>query len=524
MGAFRGRTTGAAARAGRSVRGLALWGRVVRPVLLRGLTGPVIRAAGGPARARIVVILAAVLGLNGADQATIAATADNLERAFGVGNTAIGLLATVVALAGAAATLPVGVLTDRVRRTRLLAVSVAAWSAAILCAGMAESYTWLLIARIALGAVTATAGPTVASLIGDYFPAADRGRVYGLILSGDLIGTGFGFIVSGEISSILSWRFAFWWLMLPGLALTWLVWRLAEPARGGQSALGGTTPARKDTAAEAVRRAAVEPRPELVLHSDPTGRSLWWAIGYVLRLRTNLIIIVASALGYFFFTGLRSFAVLYVIGHYGVSKPVGDALLLVLGAAALAGVFAGGRFSDRLLRRGHARARIIVPAVCLLALVPVMAPAIATTSVALALPLFAVGAFLLGAPNPPMDAARLDIIHPRLWGRAEGVRTVLRTLGEAGAPLLFGYVSQYVFGSPAATAGTSGQGRTSHAAATGLEYTFLIFLILVLAAGLLALLALRTYPADVATAAASRQAIGRGGAGARPSAPDRPAA
>jgi hypothetical protein len=147
----------------------------------------------------------------------------------------------------------------------------------------------------------------------------------------------------------------------------------------------------------------------------------------------------------------------------------------------------------------------------------VIAPAIATTSVAVALPLFMLGAFLLGAPNPPMDAARLDIIHPRLWGRAEGVRTVLRTLGEAGAPLLFGYVSQYVFGGPGTAAGNPGQpGGSVHAGgATGLEYTFLVFLLPLLAAGLLALLALRSYPRDVATAIASQQAIsrGRGGTG-----------
>jgi sugar phosphate permease len=91
---------------------------------------------------------------------------------------------------------------------------------------------------------------------------------------------------------------------------------------------------------------------------------------------------------------------------------------------------------------------VLVPAVCLLALPVVLAPAIATSSVAVALPLLLVGAFLLGAPNPPLDAARLDIMHPRLWGRAEGVRTVLRSLGESAAPLLFGYVLQYVFGGP----------------------------------------------------------------------------
>jgi hypothetical protein len=117
---------------------------------------------------------------------------------------------------------------------------------------------------------------------------------------------------------------------------------------------------------------------------------------------------------------------------------------------------------------------------------------------------------LLGAPNPPLDAARLDIMHPRLWGRAEGVRTMLRSLGEAAAPTLFGYVSQYVFGGPGSAAGSGGSGGpgggTRAANVTGLEYTLLLFLIPLLIAGLLALAALRTYPRDVATATASIQA------------------
>ena len=142
----------------------------------------------------------------------------------------------------------------------------------------------------------------------------------------------------------------------------------------------------------------------------------------------------------------------------GLSTPTATALVLVIGAGALAGVFAGGRVADRLLRRGHIRARVLVPAVCLLALAPLLAPAIATRSVPVALPLLILGAFLLGAPNPALDAARLDIIHPRLWGRAEGVRTLLRSVGESAAPLLFGYGSQYVFGGPGSSAGSGGAG------------------------------------------------------------------
>ncbi len=506
-------------------------------------------AVGGPARGRVVLILAAVLALNGADTGTISATTGNLEQAFHIGNTQIGLLLTIVALVGALFTIPVGILTDRTTRTTLLAASIVGWAAATALSGAATSYLWLLLARVALGIVTATAGPTVASLTGDYFPAADRGRMYGLIIGGDLVGTGIGYVISGDISSLTTWRVAFWWLVIPSLALAWAVWRLPEPARGGMSPIaagaerlpaerpadpgqpgavpgaaagqppGPDTGPAADLAGEIAGRSGVQPQEDLVLHRDPTHESVWWAVRYVLRVRTNVVIILASALGYFFFAGLRSFAILFATGHYGISKPTATALTVIIGGGAVAGVYVGGRVADRRLRQGHIRARVLIPAVCLLALAPVLAPAIATTSLAIALPLLLVGGFLLGAVNPPLDAARLDIIHPRLWGRAEGVRTVLRSLGEASAPLLFGYVSQYVFGGPGSSAAPAGGGVGTAANATGLEYTLLLFLIPLIVAGLLSLLALRTYPRDVATAAASVQAI-RDAEGADP----RPAA
>lgn len=248
-----------------------------------------------------------------------------------------------------------------------------------------------------LGAATAVAGPALASLTGDYFPAADRARMYGLILAGDLVGSGLGYLVSGDLSSVTSWRVAFLWLVLPSLAMAWAVWRLPEPARGGTSRAvpDRDVGSERSVADEALREAGIEPRPELVLREDPTNRTLWWAVRYALRVRTNVVIILASALGYFYFAGLRSFAVIFAEGHYGLSKPTANSLIVVLGLGALAGVFAGGRVADRLLRRGNVRARILVPAVCLLALPLALAPAIATTAVAVALPLLLLRAFLL---------------------------------------------------------------------------------------------------------------------------------
>jgi MFS family permease len=495
----------------------------------------IVGAAGGPARARVALTLAATLAVSGADTGTISATTNNLERAFHVGNTQIGLLLAVVSLTGAAFTVPAGILTDRTRRTRLLGGSIVVWALATVVSGAATSYLWLLLARIALGAVNATTGPAVASLTGDYFPAADRARIYGLIVGGDLAGSGLGYLVSGDLSSVTTWRAAFWWLAVPSLVLAWVVWRMPEPVRGGSGyiAAGATEiPGERDVQAvaeraaksrgrrhrgdfvaeetglaqRALRASDVSPREDLVLREDPADRSFWWALKYVLRVRTNVVIIVASALGYFYFAGLRSFAIIFSTGHYGISKPTATFLILLLGVGALAGVYIGGRGADRMLRRGYLRARVILPAACLLVLPLVLGPAIATRSVLIAFPLLIVGAFLLGAPNPALDAARLDIMPSRLWGRAEAVRTVLRSGGEATAPLLFGYVSQYVFGGPGSSGG-SDPGGAPAANSNGLEYAFLLFLGTLLIAGLLALVGLRTYPRDVATAAASARAI-----------------
>src|SRR5690349_24925196 len=82
--------------------------------------GWVVSWVGGPARLRVVVVLAAVLGLNTADTGTLGAVAVQLEGDLRISHAQLGLLASVSAVVGAAACLPVGILADRVNRVRLL--------------------------------------------------------------------------------------------------------------------------------------------------------------------------------------------------------------------------------------------------------------------------------------------------------------------------------------------------------------------------------------------------------------------
>jgi MFS family permease len=485
------------------------------------------RVVGGPARTQVVLIFAGVLALESADLAAVGAAGPQLQSALHISNTELGLLAAISTLVGAIVTLPFGALADRVKRVNLLAGAVALWGVAMVASATAHGYGWLLVSRLGLGAVTAAAGPAIASLTGDFFAASERAKIYGYILSGELVGAGFGFVVSGSVAGALSWRWAFAVLTLPAAILALLIWRrLPEPARGGQSRLDpgaqrivGVEEAagrdgesqeedveREDREDEIARRTIserrVNPVRAHVLRDDPDRMPLGQAVRYVLSIRTNRWLIAASAVGYFFFAGLRTFALVFVRGHFSLSQPSATLVLFLAGLGSLAGALLGGRLADRLIREGKLTARILVPAICYIAAAILLLPALLVGAVAIAVPSLMLAGAALSAPNPPLDAARLDIIPARLWGRAEGVRTLIRQSAQAAAPLLFGLLADALGGSTSALGSSQ---RVSAATTAGLEYAFLIMLIPLALNGVALLAARRSYPADVATAIASEK-------------------
>jgi MFS family permease len=458
-------------------------------------------ALGGHSKALTVALLAAVLALDSADRGAVGVLAPSLKSAFSLSNTDIGLLSSVVSIVGAVATLPAGVLTDRVRRTTLLAVSVATWAVAMALSSIAVSFLMLVLTRVFLGAVTATSGPTASSLTGDLYPPRRRGWILGWIDSGELAGLGIGYLLVGAVIAVLSWRWVFVILGAIGAALVLPLWHLPEPPRGvchqeEANRAGGPPSGRSAAESPAsiqIARAHVDPDRRIILRGDETDMSLWEAVRYVLRVRTNVIVILASSVGYFFLAGLKVFAIVFAVHQYGLTQSTSSVVLPIVGVGGVVGLIAGGRFGDALLARGVLNARLFVAAAGFGLAAAMALPAVLVHSLAVAAPLLVVGGIGLGAPNPPMDAVRLDIIHPALWGRAEAIRTVLRTGGEALAPLLWGFLADHL-------------GGGGH---HGLQLTMLIMLPALVANGGLLLLATRTYPTDVASVHASLQRSGR---------------
>jgi MFS family permease len=342
----------------------------------------------------------------------------------------------------------------------------------------APSYEWLLACRVCLGAGMAVSGPVVASLIGDYFKPLERGRVYGLVLAGEGTCTAVGLLVAGELGAI-SWRLGFCWLAVVGFVLAVAVaTMLREPRRGG---LGNGQPGASAVAS-----------PGHVL-----GRTAWRDLRAVLSIRTNAVLIAASSFGYFFSTGLSTFGVALLCGRFQIGQATATVLIPALGVGALVGVLNSGRIADRLTSRGHISARIALGGMAFLAAAVLILPTLLTNSLPVALVFAFLAGIALGSVNPPLNAARLDIVHSRLWGTAEAVRSTLVSISTGVAPLIFGAVS------------TALNRDVAPNTAMALDHTFLIMLAtLVIAGALLLCLGRRTYPRDVATAMAAELLAG----------------
>jgi len=430
-----------------------------RPRILRQGRLPI--AGLSSERFKVVSLFAAVLALQGADLATVGAVGGQLEADLGIDHLQLGVLAATVSIVSALATIPFGILADRLNRIRLLALSVSLWGAAMVAAGISSSFSELLATRCFLGIVVAGASPLLASLMGDLFPAEERGKVYGYVLTGELIGAGFGFLVSGNVAGFLSWRWSFWVLALPSFVLAWaLRCLLSEPKRG----------------ARAQGREEEIPWPE--------------AFRRVLAVRTNVVLIAVSATGYLFLAGVETFGVIFMRREYGLGQSSATSMLGLLGVGAVVGVLVGGRLADRLMRGGRIDARITVASAAFGGATAIaVVPFAAAWPLALAMPFFVLATAVLTAGNPPLDAARLDVMRPELWGRAEAVRTVLRSLAVTAAPLLFGFLAS----------------RIGDGSGEALRITFLIMLAPLGIAGAILLYARRTYPRDAAAAGAARR-------------------
>ncbi len=454
-------------------------------------------------RILVIALLALTLGLTATDMAALGVMAHALEKALSLNNAQFGLITTAATLVGAIATLPISILVDRIRRVPLMALLTLIWAGSMAWSALVQSYSSLLLAQLISGISGISLGAVIASLTGDYFPPSQRGRIFGLIVSGEMFGAGVGIILTSLMMDFFSWRAAFWLLAATGFAFAGIIWKyLHEPNRGGMGAIARDSVCPDNDKGKRRRVAAliearnIEPHAHRIISDDPSRWNWPQAARYILSIRTNVILLLGSTASYFYFTGLLTFAVLYLMERYGLPTSAASMVFLTTGSGAIIGVVVSGWLADWLLQRGVIAARVWVSAAAFFLAAGAFLPAFLLPDLPIAATLFFIAAMGLGATNAPLNAARLDIMHSRLWGRAEGLRNALRYVPVAFAPYIVGLISDLLEPNAAAR-------KAPHGFGLGLTFEFLLILLLI--AGTAMFFAGLSYPRDVATAIASER-------------------
>ncbi|MFC4931478.1 spinster family MFS transporter [Massilia sp. GCM10023247] len=280
-----------------------------------------------PARTHLsLALLALVYVFSFVDRTVVAVLIEPIKAEFGVSDTLVGLLtglAFAVLYAGLA--IPVGVLADRGNRRNIVAVCCAAWSAATMVCGMAQSFWVLLVARMSVAVGEAGGMAPSIALVSDMYPKERRSFAISLFMMGPNLGALVGLALGGWIAQHYGWRATFLWFGAPGVLLALLVWLVVrEPKRGAFEAA-------PSKAAAGTSKSQV-----LALLKIPAFRYVCLACG------------IAGASGYGYAVWTPSF----LVRTHGMSIAHAGLIFGVIGGiGSVAGSLFSGLLCDRLVRR-----------------------------------------------------------------------------------------------------------------------------------------------------------------------------
>src|SRR6202171_3762261 len=270
----------------------------------------------------VLVVMVGINFLNYMDRWVGAAASPLIQKEFHLSDTLVGLLGSAFLIVYAFAALPFGYWADRGVRKTVVGVGVAIWSVATLFTGFARNFVQLFLSRAVLGIGEASYYPAGTSLLSDYFPKEQRGRVTSIWGAGSALGIAVGFAGGGYIAEQFGWRNAFFFAAVPGILFALLAFGLREPLRGSAERIGH--------AVERIQEASL--RNFLDLMRIPTLRAT----------------ILSQTLLYFVLASNAFWLPILLTRRFSLS--VGKAGLLagvVLVVGGLIGTLAGGWIADR---------------------------------------------------------------------------------------------------------------------------------------------------------------------------------
>jgi MFS family permease len=363
-------------------------------------------------RGYLLTLMALVTASQAVDRQVLALVIEPIKREFGLTDAQMGFLnGTVFGVAYAVSVVPFALLADRWSRRKVIALTVAFWSAATALTGSVTSYVQLIFTRTLVGVGEAGAGPAQLALLATRYPPEKRAGMVAVITAvGALTGLA-AFSAAGFVVERLGWRSMFLLFGAPGLVLAALIWlTIQEPPTSG--------PGARDTLTFAELRSALLRAP--VLH-----------------------LFAASAWGAVVSSGALSWLGAFLVREYRLSLPSVGFWMGVMGVASgLVGALLGGYVANRAMAR-ELRAGLKVALVAMVVCVPLHASAYLVHDLRLTLGLLVANALAAGFYSAPLAAQFINYMpeHSRATAMATLSMGILFVTGFGAA--LVGFISDF---------------------------------------------------------------------------------
>jgi MFS family permease len=189
---------------------------------------PFAAADDAAARQRLLTVLFVGVFMAALDAAVIAPAIPALRSAFGVDNRQIGLVTIVFSLCSLISTALMAALSDRFGRRPIYLMNIAGFALGSLIIARSASFGLLLAGRVVQGLSAGGITPTASAVVGDTFPAEQRGRILGLIGATFGMAFLFGPILASALLVVATWQWIFL-VNLPFAAIVFVMGYRALP-------------------------------------------------------------------------------------------------------------------------------------------------------------------------------------------------------------------------------------------------------------------------------------------------------
>ena len=346
--------------------------------------------------------------MNFVDRQLLASFANWIVPDLGLTNTEFGLLTGLIFIFFySVAGVFMGVLADRVNRTRLIAAGLALWSALTALSGMAKGFVSLAIPRLFIGIGESIMTPTAMSLLADRFPSSRLGFASGVYYMGVPIGVAASLFVVAYLEPLLGWRGCFYALGGLGLALAAIMFFMKE------------TPRKHETEALAKKEAEKEDQSGEALTEieRPSVKEMLATLVQAFRSSPALLMTVLGGVAFHFVLGAATFEQLWFVQERGFDRSeIAELSGWLAFAGGIAGNLFGGIGGDWFLRKtGMGRPMFLFWIMLILTPISLYYRVIDPTSLFFLFGIF-IGYFQLGCFYGPTFATVQELVPAQIRG------------------------------------------------------------------------------------------------------------